>query len=106
MSPAREVHRARGASPAAPMPGSAYRSAAGHGNGQVPATGTSILSIGRAEGGEAKSLVPGEDTASAELVQALVRKRLTPAMRANLGMAGSEGIYTTKAPFRGPRSFR
>ncbi len=48
MSPAREAHRARRASPAAPMPGSAYRSAAGHGYGQVPATGTSILSIGRA----------------------------------------------------------
>jgi len=40
------------------------------------------------EGGAAKSLVPGETTVSPELVQALVRKRLTPAMRANLGMAG------------------
>jgi 3,5-dihydroxyphenylacetyl-CoA synthase len=48
VSPARQGHRARRASPASPLSGSAYRSAAGHGHGQVPATGTSILSIGRA----------------------------------------------------------
>ena len=47
--------------------------------------GVPVLAL---EAGEAKSLVPGEDTASPELVQALVRKRLTPALRANLGMAG------------------
>ncbi|MGH7514106.1 MAG: type III polyketide synthase [Gemmatimonadales bacterium] len=48
MSPAREVCYARRASPAAPMQGAAYRAAAGRGQGHVPATGTSILSIGRA----------------------------------------------------------
>jgi 3,5-dihydroxyphenylacetyl-CoA synthase len=48
VSPTREGYHARRASPAAPMQGSAYRSAGDHGHGHVPATGTSILSIGRA----------------------------------------------------------
>jgi polyketide synthase Type III len=48
MSPVREVYRARRATPAAPTPGSAVRAVAGHGHGEVRATGTSILSIGRA----------------------------------------------------------
>ncbi len=48
MSPAREAYHARHTSLAAPMPSSAYRPAGGHGHGQVPASGTSILSIGRA----------------------------------------------------------
>jgi ATP-dependent Lhr-like helicase len=47
--------------------------------------GVPVLAL---ESGEAKQLVPGEDTPSPELVQALVRKRLSPALRANLGMAG------------------
>ena len=41
MSPTREGYHARRAS-------SAYRTAGDHGHGQLPATGTSILSIGRA----------------------------------------------------------
>ena len=48
MSPAREGSYARRTSPAAPMQGAAYRAAAGRGHGHVPATVTSILSIGRA----------------------------------------------------------
>jgi predicted naringenin-chalcone synthase len=48
MNPTREGYHARRASPAAPMQRSAYRAAAGHGHGRVAATGTSILSIGRA----------------------------------------------------------
>jgi polyketide synthase Type III len=48
MSPVREAYRARRATPAAPTPGSAVRAVAGHGHGEVRATGTSILSIGRA----------------------------------------------------------
>jgi polyketide synthase Type III len=48
MNPAREGYYARRVSPATPMPGWAYRAAAGNGHGQVPATGTSILSIGLA----------------------------------------------------------
>src|SRR5207244_1826984 len=48
VSPTREGYHARRASPAAPIQGSPYRSAGGHGLGHVPATGTSILSIGRA----------------------------------------------------------
>jgi ATP-dependent Lhr-like helicase len=47
--------------------------------------GVPVLAL---EGGEAKSLEPGDATPSPELVQALVRKRLTPAMLANLGMPG------------------
>ncbi|MGN6391575.1 MAG: Lhr family helicase, partial [Gemmatimonadales bacterium] len=47
--------------------------------------GVPVLAL---EGGQAKPLVPGEEKASPELVQALVRKRLTPAMQAHLGMAG------------------
>ena len=47
--------------------------------------GVPVLAL---EGGEAKPLVPGEDTPSPELVQALVRKRLTPALRAHLAMSG------------------
>ena len=48
MSPAREGYHARCASPAVPMPRSAYRAAARYGHGQVPATGPRILSIGQA----------------------------------------------------------
>jgi ATP-dependent helicase Lhr and Lhr-like helicase len=47
--------------------------------------GVPVLAL---EGGEVKSLVSGDDTPSAELVQALVRKQLTPAMRAHLAMSG------------------
>ena len=47
--------------------------------------GVPVLAL---EGGEVKALVPGEERASPDLVQALVRKRLTPAMQAHLGMAG------------------
>ena len=47
--------------------------------------GVPVLAL---EGGEAKALVPGEGTPSPELVQALVRKRLTPALRAHLAMSG------------------
>jgi hypothetical protein len=43
------------------------------------------------EGGVAKVLVAGEPTPSPELVQALVRKRLTPALRAQLTMSGYAG---------------
>ena len=48
MSPVREGYYAHRPSPAVPMQGAAYRAAAGRGQGHVPATGTSILSIGRA----------------------------------------------------------
>jgi hypothetical protein len=41
------------------------------------------------EGGEAKALVAGEAAPSPDLVQALVRKRLTPALRAQLAMSGT-----------------
>jgi ATP-dependent Lhr-like helicase len=47
--------------------------------------GVPVLAL---EGGEAKALVPGEAAPAPELVQALVRKRLTPALRANLAMSG------------------
>jgi len=47
--------------------------------------GVPVLAL---EGGEAKELVPGEATSSPELVQALVRKRLSPALRAHLAMSG------------------
>jgi ATP-dependent Lhr-like helicase len=40
------------------------------------------------EGGEAKALIADEAAPSPELVQALVRKRLTPALRAHLAMSG------------------
>jgi ATP-dependent Lhr-like helicase len=47
--------------------------------------GVPVLAL---EGGEVRPLVLGEAEPSPELVQALVRKRLTPALRAHLGMSG------------------
>jgi ATP-dependent Lhr-like helicase len=47
--------------------------------------GVPVLAL---EGGEVRSLVPGEETPAPEEVQALVQKRLTPAMRAHLGLSG------------------
>jgi len=61
--------------------------------------GVPVLAL---EGGEVKSLVPGEDTPSAELVQALVRKQLTPALRAHLAMSGvpAASMLAGKRPAR------
>jgi ATP-dependent Lhr-like helicase len=47
--------------------------------------GVPVLAL---EGGEAKALAPDEPAPSPDLVQALVRKRLTPALRAHLAMSG------------------
>jgi ATP-dependent Lhr-like helicase len=47
--------------------------------------GVPVLAL---ESGEAKALAPGEATPPPELVQALVRKRLTPALRAHLALPG------------------
>jgi ATP-dependent Lhr-like helicase len=54
--------------------------------------GVPVLAL---EGGEVKLLVPGEGAPAPELVQALVRKRLTPAMRANVAMPGSPAESAT-----------
>ena len=50
------------------------------------------------EGGQAKPLVPGEERPSPELVQALIRKRLTPAMQAHLGIAGMPAAAVPRKP--------
>jgi ATP-dependent helicase Lhr and Lhr-like helicase len=47
--------------------------------------GVPVLAL---EGGEVKSLEPGDVAPAAEMVQALVRKQLTPALRARLALAG------------------
>ncbi len=47
--------------------------------------GVPVLAL---EGGDARALVPDEAAPSADLVRALVRKRLTPALRAQLAMSG------------------
>jgi ATP-dependent Lhr-like helicase len=47
--------------------------------------GVPVLAL---EGGEVKSLVPGDEVPSPEMVQGLVRKQLTPALRAHLAMSG------------------
>src|SRR5439155_13574224 len=54
------------------------------------------------EGGEVKALVPGEGTPSPEMLQALVRKQLTPALRAHLAMSGvpAGSVLTGKRPAR------
>jgi hypothetical protein len=40
------------------------------------------------EGGEVKSLNPNAETPTPDMLQALVRKQLTPALRARLAMSG------------------
>jgi ATP-dependent helicase Lhr and Lhr-like helicase len=47
--------------------------------------GVPVLAL---EAGEVKSLEPGEGVPAAEMVQALVQKQLTPALRARLALAG------------------
>jgi len=47
--------------------------------------GVPVLAL---EGGEVKAVGPGADAPTADMVQALVRKQLTPALRARLAMAG------------------
>ena len=47
--------------------------------------GVPVLAL---EAGELKPLQPGDSAPTAEMVQALVRKQLTPALRARLAMAG------------------
>jgi ATP-dependent Lhr-like helicase len=61
--------------------------------------GVPVLAL---EGGEVKSLVPGDDLPSPEMVQALVRKQLTPALRAHLAMAGvpAASLLVGKRPAR------
>jgi ATP-dependent Lhr-like helicase len=48
--------------------------------------GVPVLAL---EGGEVRSLVQGDEAPSSEMVQALVRKQLTPALRAHLAMSGA-----------------
>ena len=47
--------------------------------------GVPVLAL---EGGEVKPVEPGADAPTAEMVQALVRKQLTPALRARLALSG------------------
>ena len=47
--------------------------------------GVPVLAL---EGGEVKAVGPGADAPTADMVQALVRKQLTPALRARLAMSG------------------
>jgi ATP-dependent helicase Lhr and Lhr-like helicase len=47
--------------------------------------GVPVLAL---EGGEVRSLLPGDTAPTPEMVQALVRKRLSPALRAHLAMPG------------------
>ncbi|MGH7535788.1 MAG: Lhr family helicase, partial [Gemmatimonadales bacterium] len=47
--------------------------------------GVPVLAL---EGGEVRPIPPGDGAPSPEMVQALVRKRLTPALRAHLAMSG------------------
>jgi hypothetical protein len=47
--------------------------------------GVPVLAL---EGGEITALVPDVSAAGADMVQALVRKQLTPALRARLAMSG------------------
>jgi len=53
--------------------------------------GVPVLAL---EAGEVRQLVPGDEAPSPEMVQALVRKHLTPALRAHLAMSGMPAAAT------------
>jgi len=61
--------------------------------------GVPVLAL---EGGEVKQLAPGDEAPSPEMVQALVRKHLTPALRAHLAMSGmpAAAMLAGKRPAR------
>ena len=80
----RSARPIRSTSPASSRPGE--RVAAVGRNRILYRDGVPVLAL---EGGEAKPLVAGEAAPSPELVQALVRKQLTPALRAQLAMSGA-----------------
>ncbi|HTC23051.1 MAG TPA: DEAD/DEAH box helicase [Gemmatimonadales bacterium] len=54
-------------------------------------------------GGEARALAADAEPRLAQLAQAIVRKRITPALRAQLAMSG---VSATAAPLRRPRARR